>query len=229
MPTMRAVQVPRPGGPLELVERPVPEPGPGEVRVKVQACGICHSDSLTKEGHFPGIAYPRVPGHEVVGVIDAVGSSVPERWQAGLRVGIGWHAWHCGVCDTCRRGDFFACERTPKVTGLSFDGGYADYTVVPFTALALVPTDLAPADAAPLMCAGLTTYNALRHSGARPGDLVAVLGVGGLAHLGLQYGARMGFQPIAIPRGNDKEPIARKLGAAHYIDTQAADHAAEPA
>jgi alcohol dehydrogenase/propanol-preferring alcohol dehydrogenase len=227
MPNMRAVQVSRPGGPLELVERPVPDPGPGSVRIKVQACGICHSDVLTKEGHWPGIAFPRVPGHEVVGVIDAVGKDVPARWQAGQRVGVGWHAWHCGSCDPCRRGDFFACQTGVKVTGISFDGGYADYMVAPATALALVPADLPAPDAAPLMCAGVTTFNALRNSGARPGDLVAVLGVGGLGHLGVQYAARMGFRTVAIARGADKEPLARQLGASHYIDSRAADPAAE--
>jgi alcohol dehydrogenase/propanol-preferring alcohol dehydrogenase len=224
--TMRAVQVPRPNAPLELVERPIPSPGPGQVRVKVQACGICHSDSLTVQGLMPGIAYPRVPGHEVIGVVDALGEGVPDRWKTGQRVGIGWHAWHCGVCDTCRRGDFFACERTPQVTGLSFDGGYADYTVVPFTALALVPEGLAPADAAPLMCAGLTTYNALRNSGAVAGDLVAILGIGGLGHLGVQYAAKMGFRTVALARGQDKAPLAQQLGAIEYIDTKANDPAA---
>ena len=225
--TMRAVQVTRPNGPLELVERPIPGPGRGQVRVKVQACGICHSDTLTKEGHWPGIEFPRVPGHEVVGVIDAVGADVPPRWSAGTRVGVGWHAWHCGVCDACRRGEYFACQVGPKVTGISFDGGYADYTVVPFQALALVPAGLPAAEAAPLMCAGLTTFNALRHSGAVGGDLVAVLGLGGLGHLGVQYAAKMGFRTVGIARGKDKEPLARQLGAAHYIDSQGSDPAAE--
>jgi D-arabinose 1-dehydrogenase-like Zn-dependent alcohol dehydrogenase len=225
--TMRAVQVPRAGGPLELVERPIPTPGPGEVRVKVQACGVCHSDSLTKEGHFPGIQYPRVPGHEVVGVIDALGENVPDRWKTGQRVGAGWHAWHCFHCDNCRRGDFFACQNGPKVTGISFDGGYAEYMIAPWTALALVPESLPPADAAPLMCAGLTTYNALRNSGAVAGDLVAVLGIGGLGHLGVQYAAKMGFRTVALARGADKAPLARQLGASKYIDTQATDPAAE--
>src|SRR5687767_14723214 len=165
MPTMRAVQVPRPGGPLEIVERPIPQPGPGSVRIKVQACGICHSDSLTKDGHFPGVEYPRVPGHEVVGVIDAVGGGVPARWKAGQRVGVGWHAWHCSFCDNCRRGDFFACQSGVKVTGISFDGGYAEYMVAPATALAAVPAELAAAEGAPLMCAGVTTFNCLRNSG----------------------------------------------------------------
>jgi len=224
---MRAVQVSRPGGPLELVERPVPDPASGSVRIKVQACGICHSDALTKEGDWPGIAFPRVPGHEVVGVIDAVGKDVPDRWQVGQRVGVGWHAWHCGSCDSCRRGDFFGCQTGVQVTGISFDGGYAEYMVAPATALAFVPAALSAPDAAPLMCAGVTTFNALRNSCARPGDLVAVLGVGGLGHLGVQYAARMGFRTVAIARGMDKEPLARQLGAAHYIDSKASDPAAE--
>lgn len=227
MPNMRAVQVPRPGGPLELVERPIPDPLPATVRVKVHACGICHSDSVVKEGHWPGLQYPRVPGHEVIGTIDAVGSAVPERWTAGQRVGVGWHAWHCLYCDQCRRGNFFACQNGPKITGLSIDGGYAEYMIAPVTALALVPEGLGAADGAPLMCAGLTTFNALRNSGARGGDLVAVLGLGGLGHLGVQYAARMGFNVVAIARGKDKEPLARQLGAGHYIDSQSADPAAE--
>jgi D-arabinose 1-dehydrogenase-like Zn-dependent alcohol dehydrogenase len=189
------------------------------VRIKVQACGICHSDAMTKEGLWPGITFPRVPGHEVVGVIDAAGQDVPERWQPGQRVGVGWHAWHCFSCDNCRRGDFFACQTGAQVTGISFDGGYADYLVTPATALARVPAQLPAPDAAPLMCAGVTTFNALRNSGARPGDLVAVLGLGGLGHLGVQYAARMGFRTAAIARGKDKEPLARQLGAAHYIDS----------
>jgi D-arabinose 1-dehydrogenase-like Zn-dependent alcohol dehydrogenase len=227
MPNMRAVQVSRPGGPLELVERPIPEPGPSSVRIKVQACGICHSDMMTKEGHWPGITYPRVPGHEVIGVIDAVGKDVPPRWQAGQRVGVGWHAWHCGYCDPCRRGDFFACQTGVKVSGISFDGGYADYMIAPATGLAVVPAELPAPDAAPLMCAGVTTFNALRNSGAVPGDLVAILGVGGLGHLGVQYAAKMGFRTVAIARGKDKEAFVKQLGASHYIDSQSADPAAE--
>jgi D-arabinose 1-dehydrogenase-like Zn-dependent alcohol dehydrogenase len=227
MPNMRAVQVSRRGGPLELVERPVPEPGPGAVRIRVQACGICHSDSIVKEGHMPGIGYPRVPGHEVVGVIDALGPGVPPRWAVGQRVGVGWHAWHCGYCDNCRRGDFFACQTGVQVTGLSFDGGYAEYMVAPATALAPVPAELPAPDAAPLMCAGVTTFNALRNSGARPGELVAVLGLGGLGHLGVQYAAKMGFRTVGIARGPDKAALAHELGATHYIDSQAADPAAE--
>ena len=227
MASMRAVQVAKAGGRLEVVERPIPEPGPGTVRIKVQACGICHSDSLTVEGQFPGIEYPRVPGHEVIGVIDAVGRDVPPRWTAGLRVGVGWHAWHCGYCDNCRRGDFFACQTGVKVSGLSIDGGYADYMVAPWTALALVPEGLSPVDGGPLMCAGLTTFNALRNSGALGGDLVAILGIGGLGHLGVQYAAKMGFRTVAIARGKDKAPLARQLGAVHYIDSDAGDPAAE--
>jgi len=227
MPSMRAVQISRPGGPLELVERPIPEPHPGAVRIKVQACGICHSDVITKDALFPGIDYPRVPGHEVIGVIDAVGKDVPARWQPGQRVGVGWHAWHCGTCDTCRHGNFFACEAGVQVTGIAFDGGYADYMIAPTTALAVVPQALASVDAAPLMCAGLTTFNALRNSGASGGDLVAILGIGGLGHLGVQYAAKMGFRTAAIARGQDKEPLARQLGASHYIDSEATDPAAE--
>jgi D-arabinose 1-dehydrogenase-like Zn-dependent alcohol dehydrogenase len=226
MPNMRAVQVSRPGGPLELVERPIPDPGAGEVRIKVHACGICHSDSLTKDGLWPGLEFPRVPGHEVIGVIDAVGQDVPPRWEAGQRVGVGWHAWHCGYCDACRRGNVFTCQTGVRVTGISFDGGYADFMIAPATALARMPDELAAVDAAPLLCAGLTTFNALRNSGARPGDLVAVLGIGGLGHLGVQYAAKSGFRTVAIARGKDKEAFARELGAAHYIDSQSEDPAA---
>ncbi len=225
MATMRAVQVSRPGGPLELVERSIPDPGPGQVRVKVSACGICHSDAITKLGIWDGLQYPRVPGHEAVGVIDAVGKDVPPRWQPGQRVGVGWHAWHCGYCDSCRRSDYYACQTGIKVTGIAFDGGYADYMVVPATALAVMPDELSDVDAAPLMCAGLTTYNALRNSGAQAGDLVAILGIGGLGHLGVQYAAKMGFRTAAIARGQEKEALARKLGAAIYIDSQTTDPA----
>jgi D-arabinose 1-dehydrogenase-like Zn-dependent alcohol dehydrogenase len=222
---MRAAQVSRPKGPFELVERKVPDPGPGTVRIKVHACGICHSDSLVKEGLFPGIQYPRVPGHEVAGEIDAVGAGVA-GWRAGQRVGVGWNGGYCGYCDPCRRGEFFACVRG-QVTGISFDGGYADYLVAPASAVAAMPGELPPVEAAPLLCAGLTTFNALRNSGARPGDVVAILGLGGLGHLGVQYAAKMGFHTVGIARGRDKEPLARKLGAAVYIDNQAADPAAE--
>src|SRR3954453_21001270 len=223
--TMRAVQVARAGGPLELVERTIPEPGAGTVRIKVHACGICHSDSLTKEGLFPGIQYPRVPGHEVAGVIDAIGPGVA-GWVHGQRGGVGWNGGYCGDCDHCRRGEFFACVRG-QVTGVSYDGGYGEYLIAPASAVARMPADLPPVEAAPLMCAGLTTFNALRNSGARPGDVVAVLGLGGLGHLGVQYAAKMGFHTVGIARGRDKEPLARKLGASVYIDSQAQDPAAE--
>jgi D-arabinose 1-dehydrogenase-like Zn-dependent alcohol dehydrogenase len=216
---MRAVQVPKAKGPFEIVERDIPEPQAGWVRVKVEACGICHSDSLVKEGLWPGIQYPRVPGHEVIGVIDAVGSNVPD-WKTGQRVGIGWHGGNCGHCDPCRRGNFFACTVALLTTGISFDGGYAEYMVAPPQALASVPDNLSSVESAPLMCAGITTFNALRNSGARPGDLVGVLGIGGLGHLGVQFAAKMGFNTVAIARGKDKEPLAKKLGAAHYIDSQ---------
>jgi alcohol dehydrogenase len=226
MPKMRAVQVPRPGGPLEIVEREIPEPGTGFVRVKVHACGICHSDSVTKDGLFPGIQYPRVPGHEVIGVIDAVGSNVP-RWKSGQRVGVGWNGGFCGYCDNCRRGAFFACQTSTEVTGISRDGGYAEYMLAPTSALALVPDDLSSLDAAPLMCAGITTFNCLRNSGARPGDLVAVVGIGGLGHLAVQYAAKMGCKTVAIARSKDEEPLARQLGAHYYIDNKTQDPAAE--
>jgi D-arabinose 1-dehydrogenase-like Zn-dependent alcohol dehydrogenase len=226
MPKMRAVQVPRPNGPFEIVERVIPEPGPGTVRIKVQTCGICHSDSVTKEGTFPGIQYPRVPGHEVIGLVDAVGPGVA-GWTTGQRVGVGWHGGHCGRCDSCRRGDFFACQLGVQITGITYDGGYADYMIAPAVGLARLPEELSAVEAAPLMCAGLTTFNALRNSSARPGDLVAVLGLGGLGHLGVQYAARMGFRTVAIARGKDKEPLAKKLGAQHYIDSQTQDPAAE--
>jgi D-arabinose 1-dehydrogenase-like Zn-dependent alcohol dehydrogenase len=216
---MRAVQVPKAKGPFEIVEREIPEPQAGWVRVKVEACGICHSDSLVKEGLWPGIQYPRVPGHEVIGVIDAVGSGVPD-WKTGQRVGIGWHGGNCGHCDPCRRGNFFACTVALLTTGISFDGGYAEYMVAPAQALASVPDNLSSVESAPLMCAGITTFNALRNSGARPGDVVGVLGIGGLGHLGVQFAAKMGFKTVAIARGKDKEPLAKKLGAIQYIDSQ---------
>jgi D-arabinose 1-dehydrogenase-like Zn-dependent alcohol dehydrogenase len=222
--TMRVVQVPRPGAAFETVERPIPEPGAGSVRIRVQACGICHSDALTKEGGWPGIEYPRVPGHEVAGVIDAVGPGVT-AWKPGQAVGVGWNGGYCGQCAHCRRGDFFACV-TGRVTGITQDGGYAESMIAPASAVALMPDGLAPAEAAPLMCAGLTTFNALRNGGARPGDVVAVLGLGGLGHLGVQYAAKMGYHTVGIARGRDKEDLARKLGASAYIDSQAQDPAA---
>jgi D-arabinose 1-dehydrogenase-like Zn-dependent alcohol dehydrogenase len=226
MSKMRAVQVSRPNGPFEIVERDIPEPGPGRVRIKVQACGICHSDTLTKEGTFPGLQYPRVPGHEVVGVVDAAGANVV-RWKEGQRVGVGWHGGNCGYCDSCRRGDFFACQTSMQVTGITHDGGYADYMIAPAESVALVPEPLSPVEAAPLMCAGITTFNCLRKSGATAGELVAVLGLGGLGHLGVQYAAKMGFKTVAIARGKDKELLAKKLGAQVYIDSQSQDPAAE--
>jgi D-arabinose 1-dehydrogenase-like Zn-dependent alcohol dehydrogenase len=226
MAKMRAVEVRNPKGPLELVEREIPEPVPGTVRIKVEACGICHSDSLTKEGLWPGIEYPRVPGHEVAGSIDAVGSGVA-GWSVGQRIGVGWYGGACGYCTSCRRGDFVTCLVAAKVTGISHDGGYAEYMVAPAATLALIPDELSAGEAGPLMCAGVTTYNALRNSGARPGDVVAVLGIGGLGHLGVQFAAKMGLRTVAIARGKDKEPLARKLGAWGYIDSRAQDPAAE--
>ncbi|ACC75460.1 alcohol dehydrogenase [Paraburkholderia phymatum] len=221
MRKMRAVQVGAAGGALELVERDVPAPGAGQVLIKVQACGICHSDSLTKEGLWPGLQFPRVPGHEVAGVIDTVGAGV-EGWKAGERVGVGWHGGHCGRCAACRRGHFVVCEKA-QVPGISYDGGYADYLVAPVEALARMPDDLKDVEAAPLLCAGITTFNALRNSGARAGDLVAVLGIGGLGHLGVQFARRMGFNTVAIARGEDKAPLAKQLGAHHYIDSRSQD------
>jgi D-arabinose 1-dehydrogenase-like Zn-dependent alcohol dehydrogenase len=219
MPKMRAVEATSPQGPLKMVEREIPQPGPRQVRIKVQACGVCHSDSLTKEGTWPGITYPRVPGHEIAGLIDAVGAEVPE-WRPGERVGVGWFGGNCGYCEPCRRGDFITC-RNLKITGILEDGGYADYVVVPFAAMARIPNELTAVEAAPLVCAGVTTFNALRNSGARPPDLIAVLGIGGLGHLGVQFAVKMGFRTVAIARGKDKEPLARQLGAHHYIDSQA--------
>jgi D-arabinose 1-dehydrogenase-like Zn-dependent alcohol dehydrogenase len=226
MTKMRAVQVSRAKGPFEIVEREIPEPLTGCVRVKVEACGICHSDALVKDGLWPGIQYPRVPGHEVIGVIDKVGPNVPD-WKAGQKVGVGWHGSNCGHCDPCRRGNFFACQIELLTTGISFDGGYADYMIAPAKSLASVPDGLSGLESAPLMCAGITTFNALRNSGARSGDVVGVLGIGGLGHLGVQYAAKMGFYTVAIARGKDKEPLARKLGATQYIDSQATNPAAE--
>jgi len=222
---MRAVQVARPQGPLEVVEREVPEPGAGEVRIRVQACGICHSDALVREGGFPGLRHPRVPGHEIVGTVDAVGTAVAQ-WKPGQRVGVGWHGGQCGTCRSCRRGDFFACETMTLVTGVTSDGGYADHVIARAEAVARVPDELTAVEAAPLLCAGVTTFNALRNCGARPGDTVAVLGIGGLGHLGVQYAAKMGFRTVAIGRGGDKEGLARELGAWRYIDNQAEDAAA---
>ena len=225
MAKMRAVQVARVGGPLEIVEREIPEPGPGSVRIKVEACGVCHSDSIIKDG-FPGLMYPRVPGHEVVGTIDAVGPGVVV-WKPGQRVGVGWNGGWCGYCHACRRGQFFACQTSTLVTGLTSDGGYAEYMVASASAVAMMPEELSSADAAPLLCAGVTTFNALRNSGAGPGDLVAILGLGGLGHLGVQFAVKMGFRTVGIARGKDKEPLSRQLGAWRYLDSQAGDPAAE--
>jgi alcohol dehydrogenase/propanol-preferring alcohol dehydrogenase len=191
----------------------------------VQACGLCHSDVLTKEGHWPGIVYPRVPGHEIAGVIDAVGSEVPD-WRVGQRVGVGWLGGYCGHCESCRRGSVITCTNQ-QVTGITIDGGYQDFVVVPFEGLATIPDEIGPVDAGPLMCAGITTFNSLRNTGARPGDSVAVLGIGGLGHLAVQFAAKMGFNTIAIARGQDKAPLAKQLGARHYIDSTAVDPAAE--
>ena len=226
MAKMRSVQVSHPKGPFELVEREIPAPRDGTVRIKVQACGICHSDSFTKEGAFPGIQYPRVPGHEVAGTIDALGTGVL-GWTLGQHVGVGWHGGHCGYCDSCRRGDFVTCQIAAQVPGITYDGGYSDYMIAPAEALALIPNELSAVEAAPLMCAGITTFNSLRHSGARAGDLVAILGIGGLGHLGVQFAVKMGFKTVAIARGADKEPLARQLGASHYIDSQARNPADE--
>jgi D-arabinose 1-dehydrogenase-like Zn-dependent alcohol dehydrogenase len=223
---MRVMQVTRANGPLQLVERPIPEPGGGAVRLKVEACGICHSDSVTKEGIWPGIQYPRVPGHEIAGIVDAVGPGVA-GWKTGERAGVGWHGGHCGFCDSCRRGDFVTCQVALQIPGVTYDGGYADHVIVPAAALARIPDGLSAVEAAPLMCAGITTFNALRNSGARPGDVVAVLGVGGLGHLGVQFASKMGFRTVAIARGGDKAPLVRQLGAQHYVDSQATDAAAE--
>jgi len=226
MGKMRAFQVKNAKGAFELVEREIPEPGLGQVRIKVKACGICHSDSITKEGLFLGIQYPRVPGHEVAGIIDAIGLDVVQ-WQPGQRVGIGWHGGHCGYCNSCRRGDFITCQINPQTPGITYDGGYADYMIAPAEALALIPEELSFIEAGPLMCAGITTFNALRHSGAKAGDLVAVHGVGGLGHLAVQFSAKMGFKTVAIARGMDKEPLSKQLGAWRYIDSQTQDVAKE--
>jgi D-arabinose 1-dehydrogenase-like Zn-dependent alcohol dehydrogenase len=216
MSRMRAIQVSSRNGAFELVERDIPTPGPKQVRIKVQACGICHSDSFTKMGAYPGIKFPRVPGHEVVGIIDAVGADVPE-WKTAMRVGVGWHGGHCGHCNSCRRGDFLTCKNG-QIPGISYDGGYAEFMIAPYEALAAIPKELSANEAAPLLCAGITTFNALRHSGARPGDVVAVLGIGGLGHLAIQFVAKMGCRTVAIARGSDKGPLAQQLGAHVYID-----------
>src|SRR5213594_1821430 len=225
MPKMKAVQVSKPGGDFELINREIPEPGARQVRIRVQACGICHSDVITKEGLFPGISYPRVPGHEVAGVIDAVGTDVKD-WKKGERVGVGWHGGQDGTCPACRKGDFLNCQNA-MICGISYDGGYQEFMVAPVEALARMPESLDAAEAAPLMCAGVTTFNALRHSGALPSDLVAVQGIGGLGHLGIQFAQKFGYRVAAIGRGPENAGLAKKLGASVYIDSVATNAAAE--
>jgi D-arabinose 1-dehydrogenase-like Zn-dependent alcohol dehydrogenase len=222
---MKVAQVSQAGAGIEIVEREIREPGPGQVRIKVQACGVCHSDVLTVEGAWPGIAYPRVPGHEVAGVVDALGAGVTE-WRKGQRVGVGWHGGHDGTCRECRHGDFVNC-RNQKVAGISYDGGYQQYMVAPAEALVSIPDSLSDIDAAPLLCAGLTTYNALRHAGALPGDLVALQGIGGLGHLGIQFANKLGYKVAAVGRGSQNETLAKKLGADVYIDSKAKNAAEE--
>jgi D-arabinose 1-dehydrogenase-like Zn-dependent alcohol dehydrogenase len=225
MAKMKAAQIPSAKADFEIVEREIPEPGPGEVRIKVQACGVCHSDVLTKEGYWPGIQYPRVPGHEVAGVIDALGAGV-SAWKKGQRVGVGWHGGEDGTCISCRRGDFRNCKNL-KIPGISYDGGYQQFMVAPVEALASIPDSLSDVDAAPLLCAGITTYNALRHSGAMPGDLVAIQGIGGLGHLGVQFASKFGYKVAAIGRGPENASLAKKLGAHVYIDSKATKAAEE--
>jgi D-arabinose 1-dehydrogenase-like Zn-dependent alcohol dehydrogenase len=220
---MKMAQIPKPGSDFEIVEREIPKPGMGQVRIKVQACGICHSDVLTKEGQWPGIQYPRVPGHEVAGIIDELGAGV-SAWKEGQRVGVGWHGGQDGTCPACRRGDFRNC-RNLKIPGISYDGGYQQYMLAPIEALVAIPEGLSAAEAAPLLCAGITTFNALRHSGAMPGDLVAVVGIGGLGHLGIQFANKFGYKVAAIGRGPENAALARKLGASVYIDSKATNAA----
>ncbi len=222
---MKAAQIPRPGADFEIVEREIPKPGAGQVRIKVQACGVCHSDLFTKEGVWPGIQYPRVPGHEIAGIIDELGAGVSE-WKQGQRAGVGWHGGHDGTCLQCRRGDFRNCQNL-QIAGISYDGGYQQYMVAPVEALTAIPESLSDVDAAPLLCAGITTYNALRHSGAMPGDVVAVLGVGGLGHLGIQFASKFGYKVAAVGRGSESATLAKKLGATVYIDNKATNAAEE--
>jgi D-arabinose 1-dehydrogenase-like Zn-dependent alcohol dehydrogenase len=223
---MRAVEVPQAKGSFQLVEREIPEPPAGYVRIQVQACGICHSEEYAKEGSRPGIQYPRIPGHEIAGVLDAIGAGVA-GWESGQRVGVGWHGGHCGYCNACRHGDFVMCSKGRQITGLTRDGGYADYIIVSATGLVPIPDAVSAVDAAPLLCAGVTTFNALRNSGARDGDLVAILGLGGLGHLGVQFAAKMGFDTVAVARGPEKETFAKQLGARHYIDSSSQNAVAE--
>ncbi len=222
---MKAVQVPKAGADLQVVEREIPQPRAGEVRIRVQACGICHSDALTKEGLWPGIQYPRVPGHEVAGLVDELGTGVTE-WKWGQRVGVGWHGGHDNTCRECRRGDFRNC-RNLKIPGISYDGGYQEYMVAPIEALVAIPDSLCAVDAAPLLCAGITTYNSLRHSGALPGDLVAIQGIGGLGHLGVQFAGKFGYKVAAVGRGAGNAVLAKQLGATVYIDSSATNAAEE--
>ncbi len=223
--TMKAAQVASAGKGIQIVEREIPEPGAGQVRIKVQACGVCHSDALVVEGAWPGIPYPRVPGHEVAGIVDKVGAGV-SQWRKGQRVGVGWHGGHDGTCRECRRGDFRNC-RNQQIAGISYDGGYQEYMVAPAEALVSIPEGISGVDAAPLLCAGITTYNALRHAGALPGDLIAVQGIGGLGHLGIQFASKFGYRVVAIGRGSENESLAKKLGANLYIDSKASNVAAE--
>ena len=222
---VKKITVSSAGGGFAAREVSISDPSSGHARVKVQACGVCHSDAMTKEGTWPGILYPRAPGHEIAGVIDALGPDA-DPWKIGDRVGIGWHGGHCGKCDSCRRGDFITCVKL-QIPGISYDGGYAEYVCVPTEALAHIPDSLPPEEAAPLMCAGITTFNALRNSGARPGDLVAIQGIGGLGHLGVQFASKFGFETVAIGRGDDKKSLALNLGAREYIDTRSQDVAKE--
>jgi len=221
MPQMIAVQISSPGKPFEVVKREIPVPKANQVRIRVQACGICHSDVVVKEGIWPGVQFPRVTGHEIAGVIDEVGAGVT-AWKKGQRVGVGWHGGHCFQCDPCRRGDFMGC-RNFRVTGINADGGYAQYMIAGQETVAAIPDGLSPVEAAPILCAGVTTFNSLRHSRAVAGDVVAVHGIGGLGHLGIQFASRMGFHTVAIGRGQDKKPLALKLGAVRYLDTNADD------
>ena len=221
MPLMKAVQISKPGGDFELVQREIPEPKAGEVLIKVEACGICHGDAIVKEGHFPGLQYPRIPGHEVIGTIAKLGSGV-DNWQPGQRVGVGWHGGHCFKCSACRRGDFWACEKS-LTTGISIDGGYAEYMIARTEALVIIPDELDSVEGAPLLCAGRTTFGALKNSNAKGGDLVAIQGLGGLGHLAVQYAVKLGYKTVALSRGREKEKLALQLGAHKYIDTNAVD------
>ena len=225
MPKMKVAIVPKPNADFQIIEREIPAPPANQVRIRVLACGVCHSDFFVKEGQWPGLEYPRSPGHEVAGIIDELGAGVT-AWKKGQRVGVGWHGGHDGTCPSCRRGDFVTCANG-KITGFSFDGGYAEYMLAPAEAVATMPESLDPAEAAPLLCAGITTFNALRNSGARPGDVVAVQGIGGLGHLGIQFSSKFGYHTVAIGRGPENAALAKKLGAHIYIDSQAANAAQE--